>query len=120
MRSLGLLLMGAALWLPAPVLATEPAEDVIEQARADCRAFENGTLTLGENAIVQADLTGDGEPEEIIDSRQFTCSSAASLFCGTGGCTVTVVVDGAARARAMASLTVACRRTGVPCQATAS
>ncbi|WP_420348808.1 hypothetical protein [Pelagibius sp.] len=91
-------MIGAALWLPLPALAADTAEDVIAQARADCRSFEGGTLTLGENAIVPADLTGDGEPEEIVDSRAFTCSSAASLFCGTGGCTVTVVVDGAASA----------------------
>lgn len=87
-----------AFWLPMPALAAETAEPIIAQARADCRSFENGTLTLGENAIVQADLTGDGLPEEIVDSREFTCSSAASLFCGTGGCTVTVVAEGVARA----------------------
>jgi len=87
----------AALWLPTAALASETVEGVIAQARADCRSFENGTLTVAENAIVQADLTGDGRPEEIVDSREFTCSSAASLFCGTGGCTVTVVAEGVAR-----------------------
>ncbi len=98
MLRLGILLISAVFWLPVPALAAETAERIIAQARADCRAFENGTLTLGENAVVQADLTGDGQPEEIVDSRAFTCSSAASLFCGTGGCTITVVADGTARA----------------------
>lgn len=76
-----------------PVLASDAGQRVIDQARADCRAFENGVLEGMEQAIAFADLTGDGKPEEIIDARRFSCSSAASLFCGTGGCSITVIVD---------------------------
>lgn len=96
MRGLRILLISTVFWLPVSALAAETAERIIAQARADCRSFENGTLTLGENAVVQADLTGDGRTEEIVDSRALSCSSAASLFCGTGGCSVTVVAEGRA------------------------
>lgn len=79
-----------------PASASEAASQVIDQARRDCRLFENGVLETTPQAIAFADLTGDAKPEEIVDASQFSCSTAASLFCGTGGCTITVIVDGTA------------------------
>ena len=54
----------------------------------ECSAFESGVLSLEEGAIQQADLNGDGEDDWVLDEFFFRCSTAASLFCGTGGCGV--------------------------------
>lgn len=82
------------LWTAPAVAASGAASAVVEQARADCRNFENGRLEVGDPAISQIDLSGDGKADEIVDFRHFSCSSSASLFCGTGGCPVTALVDG--------------------------
>jgi hypothetical protein len=78
-------------------LAGEPAgvQGVIEEARARCQAFEGGTLTVADAAIVPTDLTGDGAPDAVVDGQGLRCSSSASLFCGgTGGCEIALVAEG--------------------------
>lgn len=67
---------------------------VVDTARKECRSFENGMLEVGENAVVEIDLTGDGMPNHLVDASKFSCSTAMTLFCGTGGCALTAVVDG--------------------------
>ena len=39
---------------------------IIEEARQDCKSFEDGELTLGDNVFNQIDVTGDGKPDEIF------------------------------------------------------
>lgn len=68
--------------LPAPL------QDAIETARTDCAGFENGTLDIPWDAVARTDLTGNGETDLVLDLGKLACSSAASLYCGTGGCTV--------------------------------
>lgn len=85
-----------ALALPGPSFAADSAEAVIEAARGECRSLENGVLEVQDGAVTRIDVSGDGEPDAIVDSARFSCSSSASFFCGTGGCAVTVVVDGKA------------------------
>ena len=70
------------------------ANKIIEEARQDCQSFEDGKLTLGENVYTQIDVTGDGKPDEAIDFSEISCSTAASLYCGTGGCSLEVIADG--------------------------
>jgi hypothetical protein len=72
--------------LPTPLLAR------LDALRADCAGFEGGALTLGEDAISRPDLNGDGNADWALDTHAMTCSSAASLFCGTGGCSVSFMV----------------------------
>lgn len=74
--------------------ASDTGDAIIQQARQDCQSFENGVLEITDNPISRVDLTGDGQPDELVDSRAFSCSSAASLFCGTGGCSLTAIVGG--------------------------
>lgn len=75
--------------------ASEATEKILNEARAECKSFENGELTIDMSfAVSEVDVTGDGKLDEIVDSTAFTCSSAASLFCGTGGCALDVIVDG--------------------------
>lgn len=71
-----------------------PVDKVIERARGECRGFENGMLTVAEGTVTRVDVTGNGQADTVIDARFFRCSSAASLFCGTGGCAISVIADG--------------------------
>lgn len=72
-----------------PATAETPAaiQDLLDRAAADCAGFENGTLHIGKDALARIDL-GTAEPGWALDTLHLSCSSAASLFCGTGGCTV--------------------------------
>ena len=93
-KALPLLLALLFSALPSLASATPAADKVIEDARANCRSFENGELSMNTRAITLMDVSGDGQRDEIIDSRHFSCSTSASYFCGTGGCVITVIVDG--------------------------
>jgi hypothetical protein len=74
--------------------ASNAASIVMEKARTECSSFDDGVLqTDSDNTITLADLTGDDRPEEIIDGNKFSCPTALTLFCGTGGCALTVIVD---------------------------
>ena len=71
----------------------EPLDRIIAEARSDCASLDGEFSLLGE-AVVEIDLTGDNEPETLLDASRFSCSTSASLFCGTGGCSISVLVDG--------------------------
>lgn len=77
--------------LPALADETElPPElqAIVGQRTVECSAFEDGVLSLEDGAIQRIDLDGDGEVDWVLDEFFFRCSTAASLFCGTGGCGV--------------------------------
>lgn len=76
-----------------PAIASELTTKIIDEARKECNSFEDGILELEDGAVSNIDITGDGKLNEIIDSGKLSCSSARSLFCGTGGCTVHLVTD---------------------------
>ncbi len=82
------------------VFAASPeAQNLIDRAAAECRSFENGEFNAG-NAVTEIELRSQfGTVEaELIDESEYACSSAASLYCGTGGCMINLVVDGTVRA----------------------
>jgi len=76
------------------ISSADPIRKAIDAAKVECKALDNGEFSTTEKTIQLADVTGDGRPEEILDASQFACSTAASLYCGTGGCPITVIVDG--------------------------
>ncbi|MCU9847375.1 hypothetical protein OEZ60_05095 [Defluviimonas sp. WL0024] len=84
----------SALPATAQDLADLPPEfrDRIEAARADCAGFDNGVLSVDWGAVSRPDLDGDFKPDWALDEYLLSCSTAASLFCGTGGCTTTFKV----------------------------
>lgn len=57
----------------------------IDAARSDCASFDNGEFALGEGAIQRADLDGDSKDDWVVNEGLFACSTAASLYGGTGG-----------------------------------
>lgn len=69
---------------------------LIHQAKRECNSFENGQFNATKYAIYLQDVTGDGKPEEIIDASQFSCSSAISMWSGSGGTYLWVIVEGKA------------------------
>lgn len=93
-----LLLLAAALVAmgtpAAPGPSSETAKQVIEQARQACTAYNGGQFATGAGAITEVDLTGDGAAEVIVDESSYSCSTAASMYCGTGGCLVRIITGG--------------------------
>ena len=49
-------------------------------------------LTLKPEAVRSIDLTGDGRPDYIVDFEHAECERRESIFCGTGGCDLAIVV----------------------------
>lgn len=63
-----------------------PLAEKAEAARQACADFEGGTFALEFGAVHRIDLDGDLRPDWVLDEAGFACSTAASLYCGTGGC----------------------------------
>ena len=66
--------------LPAQLL------EKIEAAQQACSDFDNGQFALEFGAVHRVDLDGDYYMDWVLDEVGFACSSAVSLYCGTGGC----------------------------------
>lgn len=58
----------------------------IKAAQQACSEFDNGQFALEFGAVQRVDLDGDIYKDWALDEAGFACSSAASLYCGTGGC----------------------------------
>lgn len=58
----------------------------VEAARQACSDFENGEFALELGAVHRVDLDGDIQRDWVLDESGFACSTAVSLYCGTGGC----------------------------------
>jgi len=78
--------------LPMPAVASDvsdlPAQlqEKVNQAQQACSDFENGEFAMDWGAVARVDLDGDLRPDWVLNEVSFACSSAASLYCGTGGC----------------------------------
>jgi len=83
-----LIVLGLAL-LPAPALAS--VDTILAEAAAMCTEQDNGVFS-SEGAVRSLDLTGDGQPDTLVDQLLFTCSTAASLYGGSGGSMINVFV----------------------------
>jgi hypothetical protein len=64
----------------------KPLAEKVEAAKKACANFENGQFALEWGAVSRVDLDGDLRPDWVLNDLGFACSSAASLYCGTGGC----------------------------------
>ena len=73
--------------------AQTPLDALMDQFAEDCASFENGELLVGEETTNSVDLTGDGEPELILDAEFLRCSTMAMApYCGSGGCSLYAIV----------------------------
>ena len=64
----------------------KPLAEKVEAAQKACANFENGEFALEWGAVNRVDLDGDLRADWVLNDSAFACSSAASLYCGTGGC----------------------------------
>ena len=78
---------------PLPGLAGTVEEGSAE-AEAFCASVANGTVTVGPDVVQPVELTGDDTPETIVDYKGIACSTLASPWGGTGGTTLSVLIDG--------------------------
>lgn len=93
-----LVAMVANLFLYSPALAVSPeAQELINRAKEDCNSFENGAFEAGD-AVTEIELASQfgAVMAELIDESKYACSSAASMYCGSGGCMLNLVVEGTA------------------------
>ncbi|WP_413717960.1 hypothetical protein [Silicimonas sp. MF1-12-2] len=69
-------------------LSVLPAQflERVEAAQQACSGMENGQFALEFGAVHRVDLDGDIHRDWVLDEAGFACSSAVSLYCGTGGC----------------------------------
>lgn len=110
--ALSLMLVSAA-----PLVAQDltdvpmPLLDAIEAGGVAC-AEQGGDFDMGVGALVQVDLDGDTEADWVLDEAYFACSTAASLYCGTGGCPVHLSVGDVAATLQAQSWEVAVTATG--------
>lgn len=59
----------------------------VDLAKKACEELDNGEFYLEWGAVEKVDLDGDLYSDWVLNEFGFTCSTAASLYCGTGGCT---------------------------------
>ena len=84
--------------VPAQAISPQ-AQELVDRAAADCSNLENGEFDAG-RAVTEIELRSQfGTVDaELVDESEYACSSAASLYCGTGGCMLNLIVDGKVRA----------------------
>jgi hypothetical protein len=68
--------------LPVPALAS--VDTILSEAAAMCAEQDNGVFS-SEGAVRSLDVTGDGQADTVVDELLFTCTTAASLYGGSGG-----------------------------------
>ena len=89
---LGLTMLSLLTSVPAAEFSSLSLE-IIQKAEKDCASFEAGKFSSSEEAVTLHDFTGDGIPEEVVDGSQFSCSTALTLWGGTGGTFLWVIVE---------------------------
>ena len=67
-------------------------DEIVDKGRDTCERVDGGSFTLLDGAVSEIDLDGDGAPDRVVEEAKFSCTSAASLYCGTGGCAVHFIV----------------------------
>ncbi len=65
---------------------------VLEDARKECKDADGKDVTFGQNTVRKLGLTGDRRDDYIVDLHEAECDGAASLYCGTGGCNISILV----------------------------
>ena len=99
MRAIHWAVMGFLMsGIPAHAISPQ-AQDLVDRAADDCSNLENGEFDAGD-AVTEIELRSQFGTvfAEIVDESEYACSSAASLYCGTGGCMLNLIVENEVRA----------------------
>jgi hypothetical protein len=81
----------ALVALAPPAWAESPVEKILAEAAESCSGIDGGTMTAPEGTVTEVEL-GGGVTAAIVDEGALQCSSAASAYCGSGGCMLHAVV----------------------------
>ena len=68
------------------------AKAVLEAARNRCLDANGFMLVLEPGAVSRHDLTGNGRADYVIDFTHIRCERLGNIYCGTGGCELSIVV----------------------------
>jgi hypothetical protein len=87
----GIVLVSGLVWTSPAVAADVSQLPPGLQAKVDlaaraCAEFNDGQFDIAWGAVERVDLDGDLQRDWVLNESGFACSSAASLYCGTGGC----------------------------------
>jgi hypothetical protein len=95
MRIILLSLLSTVLLVSSVYAASPEVQALIDRAADDCAAFNDGQFDKGD-AVIEVELRSQfgSATAELVDKSAYSCSSATSLFCGTGGCMVNLVIEG--------------------------
>lgn len=93
-KALRFLWVWAAFWLVLITPASSadvsdlpaPLQKKVEPAQQACAEFDNGAFYLEWEAVDRVHLDGDLRPDWVLNESGFSCSTEASLYCGSGGC----------------------------------
>ena len=64
--------------------------EALKYAHEECG--EGGKVTFAPDTVRKLDLTGDGRPDYIVDFRDTQCAERLAVYCGTGGCSMDILV----------------------------
>lgn len=80
---------------PAPAGLPEGVEKIIGGYAESCTQL-GGTLAAGADRplSMSTDLDGDGVADYLLNPQNLQCSTAATAFCGNGGCQIDIAVSG--------------------------
>lgn len=69
-------------------------QEILDHGRRECLALDGGSFAVAPGTVRTGDLTGDGRGDYVVDLRGVRCAEVVSLFEGTGGWPVTILVAG--------------------------
>jgi hypothetical protein len=100
-----LILLCAALLAAGPALAEDAAkppfdpgnyppavQKALRYANEECASQGGGQVTFAADTVRKVDLTGDGRDDYIVDFHDTECGGYKTVYCGTGGCTMEILV----------------------------
>ncbi|MEO0682440.1 MAG: hypothetical protein AAF192_18725 [Pseudomonadota bacterium] len=77
--------LAAAAVMMGGAAAADPVQAIVQEAAESCRSFNDGVFDAAD-AVREVDLDGVAPLDRLVDESRFRCSSAASMYCGSGGC----------------------------------
>jgi hypothetical protein len=64
----------------------------LRYAHEECEREGGGKAIFATDTVRVQDLTGDGRPDYIVSLEDTECAGRPSVYCGTGGCTLDILV----------------------------
>jgi hypothetical protein len=65
---------------------------VLQAARDACKTEGDGDVTFAPDTVRALDLTGGKHTDYIVDLHNAACQNRESVYCGSGGCEIDIVV----------------------------